>query len=125
MFERYSEQAMFALFHARSEASQTGSREVGLPHLVIGILEARNAELVTGIDLAPFREILGLNAVPADQAIPMSVEMRFQDDVVRVLEAAGRDSEGASVDVQDLLRALFKLNPSGIAVILRELKVEP
>ena len=37
MFERYTEKSRRAIFFARYEASQTGCREIGTGHLLLGI----------------------------------------------------------------------------------------
>ncbi|MGE0405662.1 MAG: Clp protease N-terminal domain-containing protein, partial [Candidatus Korobacteraceae bacterium] len=55
MFERYTENARQTIFHARKVALQSASGEIGVEHLLFGLLETDERLFTLFIDTKEFR----------------------------------------------------------------------
>ena len=88
MFERFTESARRALFFARYEVSETGSRELRPEHLLLGLIREPEG-LVTGIAAqagVSFETIRRdiVQALGHGEKVPTSVEVAFSADAQRV-----------------------------------------
>ena len=92
MFQRYNGAARRALFFARHEVSELGSRSIETEHLLIGMLCAAKGSTARIFADAQ----LTLDAVrtevqrrgPAGEKIPTTVEIPFSEETKRILRSA-------------------------------------
>jgi 1-pyrroline-5-carboxylate dehydrogenase len=98
MFERYNEKARRAIFYARYEASQFGSRYIESEHLLLGVLrenkEFANHFLRNDAAVESFRKQIGEHTGQRE-AISTSVDLPLSNEVKRVLAHAADEAEGA------------------------------
>jgi len=98
MFERYTEKARRVVFFARYEASKSGSREIGVAHLLLGLLrEDKNFTRLLGLDAAAVVAVIQAlvdrsaeSVVYAAEEAPMSAASK------RVLVYAAEEAEKMS-----------------------------
>jgi ATP-dependent Clp protease ATP-binding subunit ClpA len=125
MFERYTEDARRAIFFARYEASQSGAREIGSIHLLLGIIrESRRVFTEAGLqgsleDLAEdCRKALPLQG----EKLPTSVDMPLTHECTQALSYAAEQAEiesSRNVTSRHLALGLMKAS-ADVTAILRE-----
>jgi ATP-dependent Clp protease ATP-binding subunit ClpC len=97
MFERYTEEARRALFFARYEASQRGSRSIESELLLLGLMrESRGPvnAILAHFQVTPLTLLREIDArVPQNESIPTSVEIPFSPDVKRALNHAAEEAD--------------------------------
>ena len=98
MFERYTEEARRALFFARYEASQRGSRSIESEHLLLGLIRESRGP-VTAIlvhfqssAVAVLREI-EVRAPLSDTIVPPSAEIPFSQQVRLALDETREEAD--------------------------------
>ena len=95
MFERYTEKARRAIFFARYEASQFGSREIESEHLLLGVLRERESKLGFILDLMHKEpEIRAkIEAVTAQrEKFSTSVDLPLTNECKRILAYAAEEA---------------------------------
>ncbi len=84
MFERYTEAARRVVFHARSEASSSGSRYIEPVHLLLGILqEDKNlAAALIGEEQRQeqFKSEVGETIAASPQHVPISHDLPLSQE---------------------------------------------
>lgn len=96
MFERYTEKARRAIFFARYEASEFGSRYIEAEHLLLGILREEKALVLRLLNLPGAFEILREeieNHTPAAEKISTSVDLPLSNEGKRALAYAAEEAE--------------------------------
>lgn len=99
MFERYTEQARRAIFHARFEASRVGASEIETPHLLVGVLTERSPACVPVISDEAAESLLAeIRASRASRSrVSTSVDMPLSLENKRVLAYASEEAEALGV----------------------------
>ena len=98
MFERYTERARRALFHARYEAAQFGSASIAAHHLLLGLIrEGRGLAVHIIMETAgstdTIREAIAQRAPRSEKPVPTSVEVPFTDQCQAVLTNASVEAD--------------------------------
>jgi uncharacterized protein (TIGR03435 family) len=115
MFERFTQQALRALFFARYEASQLGSIVIDAEHLLLGLIHEPKgliARLVVdaGIAVGDIRdEVVG--RVGVQSKLSISVEIPFSAAAKRVLQHTAEEADALGHDyigTEHLLLALLR-----------------
>jgi hypothetical protein len=125
MFERYTEQAVRALFFARYDASQLGSIVIEPEHLLLGLI--RESKGLTNALFARLgvsqedirRELEGRSAFR--EKIATSVEIPFSEPAKRVLQFAAEESDRLLhnyIGTEHLLLGILREERSAAAALL-------
>ena len=128
-FERYTEPAKLALFHARAALSEHGGTAVLDAHLLLGILKSApelGPLLRPTVNIQRLSECL-VGAVAAPSLLPESAEVAFDSAVKAALLEARRvaDRFGESnVTTAHLFLAFLKQPPGAAAKCLRSSGVD-
>jgi ATP-dependent Clp protease ATP-binding subunit ClpC len=97
MFERYTEKARRVIFFGRYEASQSGSREIGVAHLLLGLMrEDKNFTKLLGLDAAAVAPVIRELVEGSDESVSTSVDMPMSAASKRVLAYAAEEAEKMS-----------------------------
>jgi ATP-dependent Clp protease ATP-binding subunit ClpC len=128
MFERYTEEARRALFFARFEASQRGSRSIESETLLLGLIrESRGPvnAILAHFQITPLTLLREIDArVPAaNESIPTSVEIPFSQEVKRALNHAAEEADRLRhkhIGPEHLLLALLHEDESLAASVLSQ-----
>ncbi len=116
MFERYTESARRALFFARYEASQWGSRSIETEHLLLGLIREPRG-LATHILLSRGDRTLDGIRITVEERLtrrerfPGSVEIPFSAETKRVLSYTAEEADGLGhsyIGNEHLLLALLR-----------------
>jgi len=112
VFERYTESARRALFFARYEASELGTRSIETEHLLLGLL--RSSQGVTGKLFAraamTYESVRAAFSDSPQEKVPPSVEIPFSEDMKRVLQHAMEEADRLNhsyIGTEHLLLALL------------------
>jgi ATP-dependent Clp protease ATP-binding subunit ClpC len=133
VFERYNERARRALFFARYEASELGSRTIEPFHLLLGLVRApRGATFELLVAVAdPLEELVNeIHAhIITGPKFATSIEIPFSPAAKRALELAAEEADGLSHDyigTKHLALGILRGEDSVAAAILfgRGLRVE-
>ena len=124
MFDRFTARARRVLFHARSEASQLGSRAIEPEHMLLGVLHEAHGLgsriLARTGDLNDIRsDIVG--RVTSREKVPESDEIPFSDSCKGALEYAVEEADRLShshVGTEHLLLGLLHEGRSVAAEVL-------
>lgn len=127
MFERFTEKARRAVFFARYEASQYGSRVIDTEHMLLGIMREDKALLHRFIGPLDFEtrireEIERL--VPRRERISNSVEVPLSQDSKKILILAAEEAEKLGhmhIGTEHLLLSTLHLKDSLAATLLGSL----
>lgn len=128
MFERYTEKARRAVFFARYEASQFGSRTIAPEHLLLGLLRedksliARFFPLNNHLTLDSVRREVETRSILREK-IPQSAELVLSPETKRVLGFANDECDrlqSRTVGTEHLLLAILREERSMAAEILYE-----
>ena len=128
-FERYTEPAKLALFHARTALSEHGGTAILDVHLLLGLLKSApelGPLLRPTVNIQRLSECL-VGAVAAPSLLPQSAEAAFAGATkAAVLEASRLADEfgGSNVTPADLFLALLKRPPGAAAQCLRSSGVD-
>jgi hypothetical protein len=128
MFERYSEKARRTIFFARYEAGSLGSKNIHLPHLLLGLLRE-----------SPFvRELFKPHAVEAirerlrrerqDAPLATTVDIPLSAESKRVLTLAAQEADSHShpqINCKHLFAGLLQFPSSPMADFLSEEAGDP
>jgi Clp amino terminal domain, pathogenicity island component len=114
MFERYTEKARRAVFFARYEASQFGSKFITSEHLLLGILRDDKAvvrQLLLDVEYESARREIEAHAEPGKGTIPTSVDLPLSEDAKQVLKHGAEEAERLNsrhIGTEHLLLALMR-----------------
>jgi ATP-dependent Clp protease ATP-binding subunit ClpC len=127
MFERYTEAARKAVFFARFEASQTGSREIETEHLLLGILRELSPSLERVLGprrkIEAIRKQIGRHFPPAPGVVYTTGDLPLTQQCRRVLENAAKEAAKLKQDQirpEHLLLGILSEESSIAAGVLRE-----
>jgi uncharacterized protein (TIGR03435 family) len=122
MFERFTEHARRALFFARYEASQLGSRSIEIEHLLLGLTResrgpaggmfAHAARVAVDV-----RAHVARRTAAADKTSP-SIEIPFSSETKRAMQRAGEEADAlahSDIDVEHLLLGILREGASTAA----------
>jgi ATP-dependent Clp protease ATP-binding subunit ClpC len=125
VFERYTESARRALFHARSEVSELGGAAIAPEHLLLGVL--RQPRGVTArilgradVDEAALQSEIRLMCAGGAK-MSTSVEIPFTEETKRILNRAAAEADAvghASIGPEHLLLAILSEATGDAARIL-------
>ena len=121
MFERYTEPARRAIFFARYEASQVGSRTIETEHLLLGLLR-EDPFLRAQIDAAKIRQSIEAKA-SLKAKISTSLDLPLNHEAKRVLAYGAEESERLRhplIGCLHLALGLFRESGSFAAQLLQE-----
>src|SRR5689334_14965057 len=98
MFERYTEKARRAIFFARYEALQYGSRFISPEHILLGLMRG---DKTMPARFFPFRSNLSVEAIRREvegrivlrERMPQSAELHLSPETKRILVFAKEESE--------------------------------
>ena len=95
MFERYTEQARRVIFLARFEAGHSGAEMIGTEHLLLGITEQDQGQLMSVVGAMATEEEIRrrLNLKPEGASKATSVDMPLSNPSKRVLAYAAEEAE--------------------------------
>jgi Clp amino terminal domain, pathogenicity island component len=114
MFERYTEKARRAVFFARYEASEFGSRFINTEHLLLGILRDDKAlvrALLLNVDYESARHDVQARTEPGKAKIPTNVDLPVSDHAKQTLKFASEEAERPNcrhIGTEHLLLALMR-----------------
>ena len=129
MFDRYTEPARLALFHARAGLSEHGGTAIADAHLLLGILKAApelGPLMRPTVNIQRLSECL-VGAVAAPSLLPTSVEVPFAPAAkAAVLEALRIADRFGQFDVAPahLFLAVLEQPPSAAAECLRSAGID-
>jgi ATP-dependent Clp protease ATP-binding subunit ClpA len=133
MFERYSIEARRAIFYARYEASQYGSRYIETEHILLGLLWEEGARM--GQVLGPHEDKAQIRGeiekvIARGERISTAVEIPLSEESKRVLRFAAEEATGLGqryVGPEHLLLGLLRVTGSFATRILadRGVKLAP
>jgi ATP-dependent Clp protease ATP-binding subunit ClpC len=93
MFERYTDKARRVVFFARYEASQSGSREIGVAHLLLGLMrEDKNFPRLLGLDPVAVVPVIRALVEGSAESVSNSVDMPLSTASKRVLAYAAEEA---------------------------------
>ncbi len=129
MFERYTEAARRALFFARYEVSQWGSRSIDAEHLLLGVIRSRPRrleELLAGarVSVERIRAEAERVLVRHEERIATSVEIPFSNDTKQILDYAASEADRVqsdAIDIEHLLLGILRSEHTPAASILTRL----
>ena len=124
MFDRFTETARRAIFFARYEASNFGSREIDTPHLLLGAL--REDRTTPGPLLAEVIRRRLEKELPRGAYVETSVDLPLSQDGQRALAFAAEEAEMLQhkwIDTEHLLLGLLRVENSLAARMLRENRI--
>jgi hypothetical protein len=97
MFERYTENARRAIFHARSEAADARSPFIETEHLLLGVIAQCESEVEAAFHLkqhdASFRSHLDTRPRPEPRKISTSIDKPLSNECKRVLAYSAEEAE--------------------------------
>jgi hypothetical protein len=105
MFERYDEQARRAIFFARYEASQSGSKVIGALHMLLGILRESGSlftQVAAGFSVNDLMAECR-RAIPINKKISTSVDMPLSEQCKQALTEATNQADASQ---SELIRPL-------------------
>jgi hypothetical protein len=124
MFERYTEKARRAIFFARYEASQFGSRVIDSEHLLLGLLR-ENKYLhpwIPNADPHRIRERIEARGTPTDR-VSASVDFTLSEDGKKMLKQAADEADALGhrqIGTVHLFLALFSIEGCLAAELLHQ-----
>jgi ATP-dependent Clp protease ATP-binding subunit ClpC len=114
MFEKYTEKARRALFHAREEASKFGTPQIESEQLLLGLLAADKSifgRYLGGRTSAPeIREAI-VQASEVRPPTPTSIDLPLSNECKRILTSSAEESASSgrqSVETDDLLLGILR-----------------
>jgi ATP-dependent Clp protease ATP-binding subunit ClpC len=125
MFERYTQPARLAVFHARTEAGAQGAASIGAEHLLLGLLREDPAiENAFPVPDAGRRIRERISADSTGRAkLPESMDMPVTLDCKQVFEAAAKEAgklHPPLVGTKQLLLAMLHLEKCRASQLLLE-----
>lgn len=126
MFERYTEKARRAVFFARYEASQFGSRFISTEHLLLGIVRDDKAvvrQLLLNVEYESARHEIQGHTEQSKATIPTNVDLPLSDDAKQALKFAAEEAERLNcrhIGTEHLLLALMRDNEVPSAKLLAQ-----
>jgi uncharacterized protein (TIGR03435 family) len=125
MFNRFTSQALRAIFYARSEVSELGSSAIEPEHILLGLLDegkglGSRILLETGATLGDFRSDL-VGRLTKRERIPGAQEVPFSAAGERALQHAGEEADQLShthIGTEHLLLGLLREQGSAAADVL-------
>jgi ATP-dependent Clp protease ATP-binding subunit ClpC len=127
MFERYDEAARRALFFARYEASQLGSKSIEPEHLLLGVLRQPSPlvhEILAAADVTTAGLRTELEAATAfHEKLSTAIEIPFSPACKRVLEFCSQEAESLGhrhIGVNHLLLGILREETSAAAHLLHQ-----
>jgi|SRR5579859_757776 len=130
MFERYTQEARRAIFFARYEAQQFGSKRIEAAHLLLGLLHDRqsSANLLFGLDKHANNFRLKIEQkLPPTEPLPKTAELGLSNSNKRVLAYTAEEADQLGshpIDSQHLVLGLLRENEPLTASLLSEAGVE-
>lgn len=126
MYERFTEQAIRAIFFARHATSELGARNIEPEHLLLGVLRAAvgpTRELLkrAELDVSAVRHDI-LARVKAAAKVPTSTELPFSSSTKRILAAAATEADQlghVSVGTEHLLLGILGESETVAAQLLQ------
>jgi ATP-dependent Clp protease ATP-binding subunit ClpC len=121
MFEHYTEKARRAIFFARYEASQFGSREIEPEHLLLGVVR-QSGEMKHRLNGDSMREAVG-RLLPHLKQISTSIDLPLTVSAKRVLAFSAEEAKRLShdyIDVPHLVLGLLREEDTHAARLIRE-----
>jgi ATP-dependent Clp protease ATP-binding subunit ClpC len=127
MFERYTEKARRAVFFARYEASQLGSRQIDAEHLLLGVLR-EDKGLTQALFHSPAAAIAAIRKeieeyLGIEEMTSTSIDLPLSPGAIRVLSLAAEESDKLqhhAIHTDHLLLGLIKEGQSMASEILSE-----
>jgi ATP-dependent Clp protease ATP-binding subunit ClpC len=130
MFERYTEQARRAIFFARYQAQQFGSKRIEPAHLLLGLLHdsQSSANLLFGLNnhANNFRLKIA-EAYPPAQPLPKTAELPLSQSNKRVLAYTAEEASRLGsdpIDTQHIVLGLLREKDPVTSALLLEAGVE-
>jgi ATP-dependent Clp protease ATP-binding subunit ClpC len=131
MFERYTVKARQTVFFARYAASQLGSPQIEIEHLLLGVLRA-DIDLATRLvgaarQLEPIRERIEKQR-PAQPSFSTSIDVPVSEESKRALTYAAEEAallHHQHIGPEHLLLGMLRLDESFTAQLLRENGITP
>jgi ATP-dependent Clp protease ATP-binding subunit ClpC len=131
MFERYTVKARQTVFFARSAASQLGSPQIEVEHVLLGLLRA-DVDLATRLvgsarQLEPIRKRIEKQR-PAQPSFSTSIDVPVSEESTRVLAYAAEEAallHHQHIGSEHLLLGMLRLEESFPAQVLRENGITP
>jgi hypothetical protein len=120
MFERFTELARQALFHARHEATQSPTGRIELAHLALGVLTADKelrARLLGSRDQFESLRRRLADQMPVSADIVMTGDLPLSDGCLQVLCELPKDGDITPIH---LLKGLFGAEPTWTGRTLHE-----
>lgn len=129
MFERYTERARRAIFFARYEASQFGSKTIETEHLLLGLLRAEKE-----LSISLLRSSESFESIRAEierstlvgERVPTSVDLPLSNESKRVLAFAAEEGEKLGhkyIETGHLLLGLLREEKCFAAKLLHDRKL--
>jgi ATP-dependent Clp protease ATP-binding subunit ClpA len=127
MFERYTEKARRAVFFARYEASQLGSRQIDAEHLLLGLLR-EDKGLAQALFHSPAAAIAAIRKeieeyLGTDEMTSTSIDLPLSPGAKRALSLAAEESDKLqhrAIHTDHLLLGLIKEGQSMASKLLSE-----
>jgi ATP-dependent Clp protease ATP-binding subunit ClpC len=114
MFEKYSEKARIAIFHAREETSKFGTPRIESEQLLLGLLAANKSifERYLGgrTSATEIREAI-IQATEVRPPTPTCIDLPLSNECKRILRFAAEESTSSGrqhVDTEDLLLGSYE-----------------
>ncbi len=126
MFAKYVEQSRRAIFYARYEASQTGSRLIEPEHLLLGILRTDDQLALRLLKTKENIESIGQQihkTFPPRKNVSISVNLRLSVECKRMLANGAEEAErrnAGHIEPQHLLLGLLREEKCAAAKIMLE-----
>jgi ATP-dependent Clp protease ATP-binding subunit ClpC len=124
MFERYTETARQTIVRAKHEADRFGSREVGVGHILLALLNdaALIRDTLEGVSEDELREAIGAR-LPRGETIPLPHDLPLSSESRQALISAAEEAEELGhrhVGNAHLLLGLMGCENSHAAELLRQ-----
>ena len=124
MFEKYTEKARMAIFHAREETSKFGSLRIESEQLLLGLLTADKSifgrYLGARTSATEIREAI-VQATEVRPPTPTSMNLPLSNECARILKFGAEEATSSGrqhVDTEDLLIGILREEDSFAARLL-------
>ncbi len=124
MFEKYTEKARMAFFHARKESSEFGTPQIESEQLLLGLLAADKSifgrYLGGKTSASEIREAI-IQATEVRPPTPTSMDLPLSNESMRILMFSAEESTSLGrqrVDTEDLLLGILREGDSFAARLL-------